>query len=356
MESINTGNYEIWFADYLDGQLDESQLDLLLDFLEAHPELKAELAGISGVGLDASEVAFPGKEILMKGPDDIPGIPTDDQLCIARMESDLSKKEQDAFDERISRDSKLMSLYRTYLGTRLKPEPIVFGHKSELYHKNRVLAPWIITVVSSAAIIILGLILWPRAEKQGTELLTATPGLTDSLKTPAPQVEIPVVKPGAASMDLIAAIPETIETGKAETPQNNPARDFIPMNSVGHRSLEMFPVSIPDPGNNPVIFASVYQRSMETAIPDDTYLTLPQLALQIFREKVLGQERSFVKTTRFSLWEVAGAGVSKINQLAGTDMQLDRAYGSDGQVMAVSFNSRLIDFETPVRPLQEKEQ
>jgi hypothetical protein len=37
-------------------------------------------------------------------------------------------------------------------------------------------------------------------------------------------------------------------------------------------------------------------------------------------------------------------------------MQLDRAYGSDGQVMAVSFNSRLIDFETPVRPLQEKEQ
>jgi len=83
-------------------------------------------------------------------------------------------------------------------------------------------------------------------------------------------------------------------------------------------------------------------------MPDDA-MTVPQYALQLFREKILGQDVKQVKKTRFSMWEVAGAGVNKINSIAGTQMKLNREYDSKGDLLAVSFNSRLLDVEAPVR-------
>jgi len=362
MEAISANNYEIWFTDYLDGQLDDSQLGQLLDFLEEHPDLKAELQGITNVNLSASQEIFQGKDRLMKTGDDIPGIAADDQLCIARMENDLPDDQKIAFDRRLLRDAGLTSLYGKFLKTRLKPEPVIFEHKTELLHKTRTLIPWMITAISSAAIIILGLLLWPRENEPSKELISKTPGASENVIALPEEKTIPSEKPAAPAIQMASVVPDTHqiigtpETSGAETPNQNPQREFVPMNSLGHKMPDMFQVSIPDPGSNPVIFASAFLRSVESAIPEETYLTIPQYALQLFREKILGEERSFVKRTRFSLWEVAGAGISGINKIAGTDMRLDREYGSNGQVMAVSFNSRLVDFETPVKGLQGKEQ
>jgi hypothetical protein len=362
MEGISIHNYEIWFTDFLDGLLDESQLSQLLDFLEEHPDLKSELEGLSGVNLVASGEIFPAKESLMKTSGDIPGISSEDQLCIARMENDLPDEKQKEFDARILRDPGLKSLYGQYLGTRLPKERIVFGYKSSLIHKKRVLTPWILTAVSSAALIILGLLLWPRESEPAQDMASGNTPSRESVITTPEQTVIPATKPASreirmASVTRINHEPvETVETSQPETGQQSVQREFVPMNSLAHKSAEMFPMSIPDPGDNPVIFASVFLRSVETTVVEDNFLTLPQYALQLFREKVLGEERSFVKRTRFSVWEVAGAGINRINQIAGTEMKLDREYGTDGQVMAVSFNSRLLDFETPVRTLAEKEQ
>ena len=107
-------------------------------------------------------------------------------------------------------------------------------------------------------------------------------------------------------------------------------------------------ISKPDPGKSPVLFASLFPLTEEPVYQDD-YLSLPQLALKLFRERVLGQDPKIVEQTRFSMWEVAGAGVDRLNQLAGTDMKLEREYDPDGQLMAISFNSRLFDLEAPVR-------
>jgi hypothetical protein len=64
---------------------------------------------------------------------------------------------------------------------------------------------------------------------------------------------------------------------------------------------------------------------------------------------VLGQDPDLVKQTRFSMWEVADAGINKISSIVGSDAQLNRQYNKDGSVVAVSFNSRLMDVEAPVR-------
>jgi hypothetical protein len=88
---------------------------------------------------------------------------------------------------------------------------------------------------------------------------------------------------------------------------------------------------------------------MNNPIAAEDALTVPQYALRMFRERILGEDRNVVRRTRFSFWEVAGAGVSKINDMVGTKMKLNREYDSQGDIMAVSFNSRLFDIESPVK-------
>ena len=48
---INKENYEVYFIDYLDDKLDELTVAKLRLFLELHPELKEELAGMEEIRL-----------------------------------------------------------------------------------------------------------------------------------------------------------------------------------------------------------------------------------------------------------------------------------------------------------------
>jgi len=111
---------------------------------------------------------------------------------------------------------------------------------------------------------------------------------------------------------------------------------------------------IPDPMRTKVLYASNYPSAAFQTMPLEDALTVPQYALQLFREKILGQDPKQVRETRFSMWEVAGAGVNKINFLAGTQMKLNREYDLEGDIVAVSFNSRLLDVEAPIRAQEDK--
>lgn len=353
MEAITGNNYEIWFLDYLDGRLDDGQLSQLLDFLEANPQLKEELQGITGVRLTIEEEKFPAIGSLLKSHSDIPGISADDRLCIARLENDLTAAEAAAFEERIHNEPALGRTYASFQFTKLRPEVLLFPYKADLRHKTRFLAPWVLTVVSTAAIVVLALILWP----QGTQNVTDLPEQNGKTAIMEDHRDLAPAGPGYADPEkLIASV------SRKKNPAANidnpvtvvPVRDTVPINSLGKKNPDIR-ISMPDPVRTPVVFASVFANPSILAIPDEKYLTLPQYALQLFREKILGEDPVLVRRTRFSMWEVAGAGVDKINVLAGTEMKLNREYDASGQILAVSFNSRLLDVETPIRTPENNE-
>jgi len=203
--------------------------------------------------------------------------------------------------------------------------------------------------------VVLALILWPRGDQNGTDLAEQkgkTP-LIDDHRDLAPTGP---VSANTNTEKLIASV-----SWKKNPPANTfnpvavvPVRDTIPINSLGHKYPDIR-ISMPDPVRTPVVFASVFANPALLSTPDEKYLTLPQYALQLFREKVLGEDPVLVRRTRFSMWEVAGAGVDKINVLAGTEMKLNREYDASGQILAVSFNSRLLDVETPIRTPENNE-
>lgn len=354
MESLTRNNYEIWFLDYLDGQLGNEQLEVLLDFLEQNPDLKEELRGISGVILPAGTESIERKELLLKGPFDIPGISAVDQLCIARMENDLTDEEASRFDARLSEDTTLDEKFAAFRMTRLDPSTrVIYPYKSELRKKTVILSPWLITAISSAAIILLAWFLWPDSSHEISNGLA-------NLEIPASGDRQPIstgLPPTTQNSQLVTdhRQPVTRHSQRASAgivrqipvPEESPVRQVVPLNALSPRSAAG--PRIPDPRQPRILYASNYPSATINSVPADDALTVPQYALQVFREKILGGDRKQVRKTRFSMWEVAGAGVDKINSLAGTQMKLNREYDSQGDLLAVSFNSRLLDVESPVR-------
>ena len=348
MESLNRNNYETWFLDYLDGQLSNEQLDALLEFLEANPDLKEELRGMSAITLAAGTESLDSRAILLKGPDDIPGIAAVDQLCIARMENDLPDEEAMQFDQRISEDESLRERYQAFSLTRLVPAVSeAYPYKKELIRGTRFFSPWFITAVSAAAVLVLVWILWPDSAKKVTpEMAKMEKPATENTRiaTPGAQPGTPVMKPAATNR-----VQPSIANKIKQLPIKavSPVRESVPMNALSPKSISG--PHIPEPLATKVLYASNFNPAGAVNIGADDRLTVPQYALQLFRERILGEDRKVVRKTRFTLWEVAGAGVDKINMLAGTKMKLNREYDSHGDILAVSFNSRLIDVETPVR-------
>jgi hypothetical protein len=368
MESLNKNNYEIWFLDYLDGQLSDKQLETLLDFLEQNPELKAELIGVSGITLPAGAEILDQKESLMKSPSDIPGISTIDQLCIARMENDLTAEEANLFDARLAEDSSLSDRFSAFQLTRLNTnESITYPNKQELKKKVVLFSPWLITAISSAAVILLVWFLWPNNPESNTPALAKieipqtsvspdTRNLKPDTQTSNPKSQNPTPNTRHLKPDTQHLKPDTRNL-KPITPEKGldvmkevRSREDVQMNKLTRRSILSGP-RIPDPNSIRILYASNNPAAKYNITTTDDALSLPQYALQLFRERILGQDRKLVKETNFSLWEIAGAGVDGINTLAGTNMKLNREYDSKGDILAVSFNSRLIDVESPVKPL-----
>lgn len=362
MESLTRNNYEIWFLDYLDGQLSNEQLETLLDFLELNPDLKQELLGVSGISLTAGSESIDQKEFLHKGPADIPGVAALDQLCIARMENDLPDEEARLFDIRLNEDDRLKENYSAFLLTRLNAaDQILFPYKKDLLKKTRVLAPWIITAISSAAVVLLAWFLWPDSKETLSPPVAQTETVNPDIQKP-----VPGTQSTASDMPQVASNEQNrifgVRNRKPDDRNPKPGsrfepqpgktesmpREFVPMNRISRQSSGTGP-RIPDPQSTKLLFASNYPAYLPEPSYAEDALTIPQFALQLFRERILGEDRAVVRRTRFSLWEVAGAGVNKINDFAGTRMELNREYDTNGDIQAVSFNSRFFEVETPIK-------
>ncbi len=347
MEMLNRNTYEIWFLDYLDGQLNEEQLNVLLDFVEQNPDLKQELQNIKGITLLSGDELLDRKDTLLKSGNDIPGIAAIDQLCIARMENDLTAEEAARFDSRRSEDRKLEENYQAFNLTRLAPATaVIYPDKNTLRKKTVFFSPWVITAISSAAIILLAWVLWPTSPEKSSPVVAKVETPTtkvDSVNQPATRNPQPIThNPQPATLTLQPA------TRHPQPEKSIPARESVSMNALVPRILAG--PRIPDAVSGKILYASNHAYPVLKSLPTaEEALTLPQYALQLFREKVLGEDRTLVRKTRFSMWEVAGAGVNKINSIAGTNMELNRQYDDQGDLLAVSFNSRLVDVEAPVR-------
>jgi hypothetical protein len=84
---IDRSNYEIWFIDWLDGNLNSYQDEQLKLFLNHNQDLKEEFDDLTEVNLVSPGILFQHKEYLKKSPSELS--PSQfEYLCAAYLEGD----------------------------------------------------------------------------------------------------------------------------------------------------------------------------------------------------------------------------------------------------------------------------
>jgi len=158
---INKTNYELYFTDYLDNNLDVNEIADLVIFLTDNPELEAELTEIKNIKLSNNKTIFNKKSTLYKNIDS--KITDFENKCIAFIENDLSKYEKNILLNEINLDTNKQQTFNTFNNTKLTADKSIrFNKKEKLYRKLTVSykRKLFISYISSAAAVILFIIMF----------------------------------------------------------------------------------------------------------------------------------------------------------------------------------------------------
>jgi len=162
MEKINIFNYEIFYLDFLDGNLSEENTSLLFSFLERHPELKMEDEFLPTLEENAERI-YTKKEAL-KQPlfsDEI-NAENIEYFLIAQAENLLSKNEKSKLEAFLVQFPVYKMAEKQFNAIYLEADKTqIYTHKESL-KKKRVLVLW--PYISIAASLLLAFLIWNSSE------------------------------------------------------------------------------------------------------------------------------------------------------------------------------------------------
>ena len=373
---INRQNFETYFIDYLDGRLDPGQVAELLSFLGKNPDLERELKEFENIQIKPREILFPGKESLKKTISDIPVINESnfEEYCIAKIEGDLRAKDEVTLEQYLADFPGKRKDFELFAKTKLQPDPIFFKDKALLkkpYAGLKIGRRTMWAYVSAAASIVILFILfigtdWKLFQKKNQLALSETESSNQKTelvqKNIVPPESEKITEPG--NKELISNKEKPVilkESGdnrelsnfilehsqiETLTTEKSPRRDLII-----EKTLEKLEPKGIIQVKQPVLLADLrFSREIIGEQPDKSgFLTIRQFAIREFKSKVLLEDEEKINPDRFSVWDMADAGVKGVNKLVGWNMELDKIYDEKGIITALAFNSGTLAFNTSLK-------
>lgn len=150
---ITRENYEVYYIDFLDGNLSEEMESAFLSFLEANPDLQLEedlpALNPSTESLSAFEKQLLKKE--EKKPLNI-SLETIEYALVAQLEGQLTKDEEKNLQLWLLNHPTYQKEQAIYAKTILAPSMISFENKNDLYQHTRIIPLWLSTSAAAASI------------------------------------------------------------------------------------------------------------------------------------------------------------------------------------------------------------
>jgi hypothetical protein len=354
-------NYEIWFTDFLDGNLSEKQVEELNVFLKANPDLNEELNGLTPLILDPPDFVFAGKKDLGKLPENL-SEEQFDYLCIANLENDLMPGHKAEMNEIMGRDESKRKSFERIQKLKLKPFPASFKAKSsvkKLTINQKLFRLSVISLSTAAtiAIIVSIFLISPEFAKRETihtaQIITPDTFLIESgravlirtpeLKTSRNNGTGPVIRKSVSEMLISEVnISQAVQTGQQEP-------DSVPV----FRKPEALSISrVEIPGSTFTAFipgADIIRDYDPGYVPPlIDYRSNVQIFLaRIFHEKIMKDTDSGTRPVQS--YEIAQAGITGLNKLFGWELALHKNTDENGDIRSYNFNSRLLKFNAPVK-------
>ena len=127
---INKNNYESFFIDYLEGNLDEKLVNDFIEFLQQNNDLKEELSLFDTVPIAPESISFSKKEKLYKEKYDLEA--TFNEAAISILEGDISDVEKTAFIKYMGKNPEKQKEINLLEKTKIHPdENIIFNKKKQ---------------------------------------------------------------------------------------------------------------------------------------------------------------------------------------------------------------------------------
>lgn len=341
--NINRSNYEIYFLDYLDGNLPDNQVDDFLDFLRDNPDLNKELKSVSSMSLPKEKYIFQNKELLLKN--ELSGSSFFDYQSVAFIEGDLSSEDEASFLSQINKCPEQENQVALFSKTKLQANyQITFPGKEKLYKKS-VLTLFFRFGSRVAAMLVFVFAIWEvwnftERKEQPTVVI-------EQLANEEPEKVFTENKPLHTFVDKTEPVKllVTDDLGLQSKPANSiPAK--IQKEAIESEPLVRYE-SVPDrikplqiKIKNTDVLKRVYLADMSHYLTRKpiTYLTVDEYLAQ----KVLHQK----KGQAFRLSSVLNAGISAISNMSQKRMSYET--NSDGKVSEISLNTRLLAFSIPL--------
>ena len=337
---INKDNYESWFLDYIEGNLDPEQMEMVRRFKIEHPDLADEAEELSPI-LKADPLSvYPGKHLLKKEVYDDPF--HFEQSAIAAMEGEMSEEELRQFQNWLDKNPNRKKVVKEFEQCRLVPDKkITFPGKSRLKKKSVWMTGWM-QMAAVAAITLLALLTFlPESRKtQSTSIQTAETTLPKR-RDKAPEAE-------AAGNKALPTQPEKKQRKMETAPkpvlkkQDVKVEDFgtlEPRYAENIQKLEPRTGKLETP---PPIFVdlltimeqkALYAASME--------MPLSEFLKDKYQELKTNDPSEFITREEFTI-----AGLHLFSRLPGK--RLTGRKGSDGRLKTISFSTQILAFSIPV--------
>lgn len=159
MKKIDRHNYMAFFVDYFDNELNENEVKLLFDFLDANPDLKDEFDEFENFTLEEQETSFENKASLKKHIDKN----NIEDYIIANLEGLLDINDKKEYTDFIAENGLYATTIERYKRTILPQENIVYPNKKSLKQKSKFVVLWP-TLSAIAAALILFIVLNQQSE------------------------------------------------------------------------------------------------------------------------------------------------------------------------------------------------
>ncbi len=353
---IDRSNYETWFVDLLDGNLNEIQSEQLDIFLTENPDLREELDELKELKLMPPDINYSRKTSLNKSFSDI----SDNQydyLCIACIENDLTEEELAELSEITSVYPEKKSVLELFRQTRLTPPDIKYKNKKSLIRSTPLQKVFRLSVasLSAAATIAILILSWLFISRDDPNTsVSISNKIVNEKKSINSDNQEKTMITVLAENSIVSKAPVSHKStvNKITAADKNEVTELMPVEAQNYGQYNLIPETYIQPYSNISVLnkqdnlGGLVRLSLPVPEKPHDHRTVRGYIAKTFREKILKEEA--VNESPIRGYEIAEAGVAGINKLMGWQMAFVKNSDDNGEVKSVYFSSKIIKIQAPV--------
>jgi len=351
---INKNNYEAYFIDYLEGNLDKRFVDDFIEFLQLNPNLKEELSLLETVSVEAENILFDKKENLFKQKLD--SEKEFEKTAIANLEGDISNSDKQEFENYIAEHPEKNREVALFGKTKLQPDKtILYSKKSKLYRnsKQKVFLMWSARI---AAILIVAFAFFTLIDKQPNELVSENKIVKvddkkDKKTTTLKPKQVPVETEKIDPVKIKKSTTKPVLKKSESKPKHKSLREDT-KGIVAHEDIAINRTTIEIPSRMDVITASL-NVEQPAAILGIMYISIPPNSDGYYQERLLVdvvKEKTGLDKFKFNT--ITKAGLNLVSNISKEKFKYET--NEEGKITEYKYNSRLLVFSIPSRNANPK--